>query len=540
MTFSPTQRVVFQPATGARLQRGIHTVVAAVRPTLGPHARPVALQRATRADTPEILDDAGLIARRIIELPDRDEDMGAMLVRHMLWRVRERVGDGAATAAVIFESVFDQGLTYITAGGNAMRLRRALESGLQAILAHLAGVAEPVRGRQRLESFAYSVCSDTELAHLLGEVFDIIGEYGRLDIRGGQGRGLEREYVEGMYWDSEPFSREFLTDGAGLRAELEAPAILVTDLEIQRAADLEPLLTAAWQAGERQVLLLAQSLAPEVVGLLVTNQRAGRIRVVAAKTPYVGGRQRAALEDLALLTGAQALWQAAGDTMAQARHTSLGHARRAWADRNYFGIIGGRGDPKALRRHLADLRAAAAAATAAETRQELRERIGKLMAGSATVWIGGATEPEVKLRTALAERTAEAIRGALLEGVVPGGGVTLLGCSAAMRRAAAATSDQEQAVAHQILANALEAPTRTIIANAGADVAEVMGELRRAGPGYGFDAHSGRVVPMVAAGILDAASVVRQAAIAAVTTAALALTTGVLIHHARPSKELDT
>ena len=349
-----TPRVVFQPTTGAGLQRGIRTPVAAVRPTLGPRPRLVALQRTGRAGAPEMLDDAGLIARRIIQLPDRDEDMGAMLVRQMLWQVHERAGDGSATAAVIFESIYNQGLTYITAGGNAMRLRRDLETGLRGVLDRLAGMTQPLRGRRALEHFAYSVCYDPDLAHMLGEVFDIIGEYGRLDIRGGQGRTMEREYVEGMYWDAAPYSRAMLTGKAQQRVDLEDAAILVSDLHIERGEELVPLLEAAAQAGERCLLLICQSLAPQALGLLLANSQADRRQIVAAHTPYVGTQQQAALEDLALLTGAQALLQAAGDSMAGARHAHLGHARRAWADKDYFGIVGGRGDPKRLRAHLAE------------------------------------------------------------------------------------------------------------------------------------------------------------------------------------------
>lgn len=534
MTNPRTQRVVFQPATGAALQRGIRTIVAAVRPTLGPRPRLVAVQRAGRTDGPEMLDDAGLIARRIIQLPNRDEDMGAMLVRQMLWQVRERAGDGSAAAAVIFESIYNQGLAYITAGGDAMRLRRDLETGLRGIVDRLAGMTQPLRGRRALEHFAHSVCHDLELAQMLGEVFDIVGEYGRLDIRSGQGRNIEREYVEGMYWDAAPYSRAMLTGKAQQRVELEDAAILVSDLNVARGEELVPLLEAMALAGERRLLLICQSLAPQALGLLMANSQADHRQIVAVHTPYVGNQQKATLEDLALLTGAQVLLQAAGDSMAAARHLHLGHARRAWADKDFFGIVGGRGDPKRLRAHLAELRAAVATAADLDVRKKQRERIGRLMAGSATLWIGGATEAKIKLRTELAERTAEALRGALMEGVVPGGGAALLDCRPLLRQMADEASDWETRTAYRILSTALETPARTLIANAGCDVARAMGEVDRAGPGHGFEVHGERVAPMIRAGILDAASVVRFATIAAVTAAALALTTDVLVHRAKP------
>lgn len=539
MTKKLTQRVVFQPQTRASLKRGSSTLVAAIRPTLGPRPRLVALERSDRSRCPELLDDAGLIARRLVEIPNRDDDMGAMLVRQMLWRVHEHAGDGSATAAILFESIFNLGLTYIVAGGNAMRLRRDLEAGLRIVLEQLAAMTQPLRGRRGLAAFAHTVCHDSDVAHLLGEVFDIIGGYGRLDIRESQGRSVEREYIEGMYWDAAPHSRDMLTGSSGTRVDLENVAILVTDLNIADGGQLIPLLEAAAEASERVLLLICQSLAPSALGLLAANSRPGGLQVVAVHTPYAGTKQQAALEDLALLTGARPFLQAAGDSILAVKREHFGHARRAWADKDYFGIIGGRGDSKVLRRHLSSLRACIANTSGAEARQALRERLGKLIAGSATLWVGGATQPEIAVRTELTKRTAEAVRGALMEGVVPGGGVALLDCRPALRSAANTASDAETRVAYQILARALEAPARAIITNAGGNEARVMAELDRAGSGFGFEVHGARIVAMAAAGIVDAASVMRVATMSAVTTAALALTTDVLVHHAKPVKSFE-
>jgi chaperonin GroEL len=242
---------------------------------------------------------------------------------------------------------------------------------------------------------------------------------------------------------------------------------------------------------------------------------------------------------LALLTGARPFLQAAGDSILAVKREHFGHARRGWADKDYFGIVGGRGDPKTLRRHLASLRAGVADNSGVEARQELRERIGKLIAGSATLWVGGPTQPEIAVRVDLAKRTSAAIRGALMEGVVPGGGVALLDCRPALASAGDDARDPETRVAYRILCRALEAPARAIISNAGGNEAWAMAEIDRAGMGFGFDADSERVVSMAAAGIVDAASVVRIATTSAVTTAALALTTDVLVHHTKPVKSFE-
>jgi chaperonin GroEL len=492
----------------------------------------VAVERVGRPGAPELLDDAGTIARRIVALADQGEDMGAMLVRQMLWKMRNKVGDGAATAAVLFEAVFDRGLTYLAAGGNPMALRRYLEQGLRVVLAELADMARPISGQDQLAQFAFTICHEREMARLLGEIFDIIGEYGSLDVREGRGRELEREYVEGMYWDTQPFSRDMLTPK--LRVEMENAVILVSDATDITADDLVPILQATVAAGDHALLIIAQDLKQDALALLMNNNDPQRLQVVAVKTPYVGTRQMGTLRDVALLTGARAVLQAAGDAMAHVRYADLGHARRVWAERDYVGIIGGRGDAKALRRHLAELRATFAAATDAEIRRELRQRIGKLQGGSATLWTGGATESEIEANKELAERTAEALRGAMLEGVVPGGGAALLACRPALHRKLAASDDLDERAAYSILLHALEEPTRVLVANAGCDPSKVFADLAKAGPGYGFEVHTEQVLDMVQAGVLDAASVTRTAFTTAVTTAALALTTDVLVNHKKP------
>jgi chaperonin GroEL len=501
----------------------------------------VALARFDSARSPELLDSGGVIARRIIQLPDRDADVGAMFLRHVLWRMHEQVGDGTATTAVLFQSIFNQGVRYIVAGGNAMLLRRYLEQALQPILDQLSAKAVPLEGKQKIAQMADSICFDPPLAARLGEIIDIIGEYGQLEIRSGRGRELEREYVEGMHWDSSIFSRQMITDHAELRTSLENAAILISDLELNDPRRLVEVLEQVIKAGFKSLLILANELSEDVIALLLAASRdPEKFQAIAAKTPAATSTERAdALEDLAILTGGHPLIKAASDTLGAFRLETLGRARRAWASRHHLGIVGGKGDPRALRAHIAALRAAHAGAQDSETRNRLFKRIGKLMGGSATLRVGGATEPEIQARKELAERTADALRFAVRAGVVPGGGVALLACRPALQQRLSQSRDTDERAAYGILIKALEAPIRAILTNAGQDASEVLAQIRLAGPGHGLDVRSSQVVDMAQAGIWDAAAVLQEAVHSAVVSAALAVTTDVLVHHKKPAEAMQ-
>src|SRR5579859_630837 len=240
-----SNRVVFQPAAHLAMQRGINKIAAAIRPTLGPYPRYVAIARFPEQMAPFLLDNGGLIARKIIQLADPDEDMGAMLLRHVIWKQQTSVGDGTATTALLFQSVFNQGVRYLAAGGDAVRLRHYLERGLSLILNVLDGMAQPVGGKEKLAQLAETICNDPALAGLLGEIIDIIGEYGRLEIRPGRSRSLEREYIEGFYWRSSVFSRDMLIDRVQLKTEMENVTILMSDYDITEQSQVQAIVERA-------------------------------------------------------------------------------------------------------------------------------------------------------------------------------------------------------------------------------------------------------------------------------------------------------
>ena len=531
----PVQRVVFEPAASWGLRRGINQMVDAVKPTLGPHPRHTALEKFARDRSPELLDDAGTIARRVIQLADRDADMGAMLVRHALWRMRERMGDGAATAAVLLASVYNQGLTYLASGGNAMQLRKHLEAGIGVILAELDAQRCEAAGQVQLTRLAQAVCPDAELASVLGEIFHIIGESGGLEIRAGHGRQISHEYVEGSYWEGGVLSPGMILDKQRLRTDLETPAILATDYAIDQPRELVPILDAAIGAGVSSMLLIAQSMTGEALSLLLSSPNRLRIVVIAVQAPPI--TDKGALEDIAMLSGGRAIRRETGQSLREVTLTDLGRARHAWADKTYFSFTGGGGDPRAVRKHFEGLHEAQARAKTLDERLEFQRRMGKLFGGAANLYLGAATESEMEARKALAERATEAMRGAIRDGVVPGGGAALLACRPALQQRLTRGGDVDERAAYRILVRAMEEPTRVIAANAGSDPDAVLARVLDAPPGYGFDAEAGGVVEMAATGLLDAVATLKAAVHAGVGGAAIALTTGALIHHKKLQQE---
>jgi chaperonin GroEL len=530
-----TPRVVFQPQVRQGMRRGISQIANAVRPTLGPRSRIVVNESELYAGQPEFLSDGALIARRIVQLPGREEDVGAMYLRQILWKLHETTGDGTATAAVMFETIFNRGARYITTTGNAMLLRRHLEKATELILDQLNEMTVQIHGKKDLSGLAETICYDPPLARMLGEIFDIIGPNGILDIRSGRSRDLEREYVEGMYWNGAIFSRAMITDIPLGRVQLQDASILISDLDVHEPQDLLPLLEAAVQAGIKTLFLVLGGLSDRALAVILAKPNREKIQVVAVHAPSVhADARRQALEDLAVLTGGCAYVTAAGDTLRSVKVENLGRARRAWANLENFGIVAGRGDPRKVREHIAQLRAAFRNIKSVDEHKRLQERIGKLMGGSATLWVGAATVVEVERRKEIAERTAGAMRGALREGVLPGGGAALIACRGPLERKLHQAQDPDERVAYDILRHACEAPLRTLLLNAGHDPNEVLASVYQAGPGYGFDVLRRQVVDMSQAGIFDAASVVRAAVFSAIHGAALALTVDVMVHRKNP------
>ena len=527
--------LVFQPSAHQQIQRGINTLVSAIRPTLGPTARTVAVTHLSNDQKPpEILDDGGIIARRVIELSRRDEDMGAMLARALICRQHERMGDGAATAAVLFQAIYNGGLRYLAAGGNAMRLRVHLQAALSLVLGILDEMTFPIEGKAKLAQAAEAICHDPPMAKLLGEIFDIIGAYGQLDIRKDHSRELRREYIEGMFWNSGLFSREMITNRAELQTVYEEPSILIVDFKINDPRHIMPILEIAVESKMERLILVAGDLSKDALaGLLLANGKLKNFHVMAVKGPGLNPDDRqAAIEDLSILTGAAPMLEDAGHSLKDVTPRHFGRARRGWASPHNFGIVGGKGNPRKLRRHVSSLQARFQRSDDPKPREKIMQRIGKLMGGSATLWVGGASELEIERRKELAQRTAAAMRAVVKDGALPGGGMSYLACRPALERGRRESADPDERAAFRILHQALAEPARAIFENAGYDPGEIMAKLATADRPCGFDVVAGKTADMKS--IADSASMQKMALRNAVLTASMALTVDVLVHHKTP------
>ena len=523
--------IVFQSDIHYHFQRGIQQIVNAVRPTLGPIPRQVAISRAFADSRPELLDDGGTIARRIIELPHRTQNSGAMFVRHLLWRVRDEVGDGTATTAVIFETLYKEGLRFLAAGGNAMLLCKHLEQGANIILTELDRQTLSVEGAAMANHVAESISHDAALSAVLGEIFDVIGPFGQLEIRTGHTRGINHKFVDGTYWHGGLVSKEMARQAPLNRRRLTNAAILVSDLEIDDPHDLIPLMKMAVRDGVDGLVIVAQKVSDQIKQLLMRNEKPDRFDIIAVLVPGAKlADQPSNLEDLALLAGAKLFLQATGDSLHHIKPDNLGFARRVWADSDHFGIVGGHGDAFRVRKHVEALIGRYYITHDTETRQQLQHRIGRMRGGTAILSVGGVTDSDIQLRKALAERTATALRGTLHDGVLPGGGVALRQCQTKLYEMN--VDDVHTRAACRMLATALEAPMRTILANAGCEPSAIIAHLNQSD--VGFDVMQGRAVNMVEAGIFDSAAVIKTAIRTAVHGAALVLTTDVVIHQDNP------
>jgi len=280
------ERLVFQPNTSDGMKRGINLIVDTIRPTLGPIPRMVAVSQALDHKPPELLDKGGLIARRITNLPNRDTDMGAMYARQMLWQLYEEMGDGTATAAVLFQAIYNAGLKYIVSGGNAMRLRSHLQEGLMLIQQELDKLQQPIEGAEQLAHLAESICHDAKLATELGEIFEFIGEYGQLDVRRGHKHHHEHDYLKGMYWKRGAVSRQMLAGGkVPDRIVMKDAAIVLSDLDIEDVRMLVQMVDSLIRAGARSLLIIGGKFSEDVINFILANKNPDKFRIIAVKVP---------------------------------------------------------------------------------------------------------------------------------------------------------------------------------------------------------------------------------------------------------------
>ena len=524
--------VLFDQEARFAMKRGVDTMSRLVRGTLGPRARTVAIMPIVGTDRPpEILDDGAVIARRTLQLADPFEDMGAMIIRQLACKIGDTVGDGSVTAVVIAQSVLDESIRYVTAGGNAMFVKRGLEKALPVALAALDQQARPVTSPEDLRRVASACTRDPKIAAIIGEIFDIIGRDGVVIVENGHSTTVDREYVEGIQWDKGWASPYLVTDTDRMESSLENACIFTTDLFVSKASDVIPVLQAALEHGEKTLLYIAGDISGEAMATLVANKQQGVMEIVAVKAPGFGERRFRILEDIAIVTGGQVIKEDAGHSIENVTFENFGHARRVWCNKDFFTIVEGAGLPGDIRKRIAQVKLEIATMTDDYERGKARERLGKLTGGLAMLRIGAPTDIERDEKKLQAEDAVVSTRLAVEGGLVPGGGTALLACIPAVR---ALELPGDEAMGVEILIHALEAPTRQILVNGGFAPNPIVSELLKTNEGRGFDVIAGDYVNMWEAGIIDPLLVVRAALQTALSTAMMALTTDALVRKLSP------
>ncbi len=531
----PKPRVLEAEQAREGLRRGMDLIADVVGVTLGPLGGLVVNEVFGRSE-PELLTDGATIARRIIELPDRGENVGAMLLRHMVWHMRQEMGDGSVTTAVLAQAILREAHRCIVAGANLMMIRRGMERALQAAVQALREMAVPIEGEEQIAALATGVTGDPEMGRVLGEIFDILGPEGALVVEEYASTYLEREYLEGARWRGQYDSPYFITDAARRLCVLENPRILITDARISDLADIQPIMEQMIQAKAGPLAIIAWGVSGVALSTLVTNHQRNVLKAVSVKFGLVGEHRLRALEDMAIMTGARFITEQMGMRVADATLDDLGRARRIEVGAKEFTIIGPQGDPEAVRQRMAQIKVELQQATDQEERDKLRERLNWISGGIGILKIGAPSAKEREIKKERAREAARLIAAAMEEGVVPGGAVAYLHAIPAVR---AVSAEGDEAFGVEILARALRAPLERLLRNAGLYPPVVIDEILRHGPRFGYDVISGEIVDMMEAGIMDAVKVLRTALETAVSGAVMAFTTEAVVLHRKPAQSTE-
>ena len=534
------QVLLGQPARRS-LQAGMAALANAIEPALGPRGRLVAVERETspKHKAPELLNDGAAIARRIWALQNRWETMGLLLLRHMAAQVEEAVGDGGSTAIVLARAIVDAGIKHITAGCDPMQLRRGLEKALPVALAAIEQTAQPLADDQHILALATAITGRDDLAELVQECFEVVGQYGVIEVRPSQSVSHDREYIQGVLWNEGWKSSHFVTGGGA--AVLQQPYVLCATHRLTTATQLAPLMGALIEANAtntqpRGLVVIAFAIEGDALNILVTNKARGVLPALAIHAPGAGTDRYEILRDLATVCGGKLFAEEAGDRVEAATIAELGQADEVNAVRSAFTLTGGKGRPAAIRQRIAEIRALLPKSTNTVERDVLNERIGKLLGGVALLRVGGATETERTHLMARAEEAVRVVRIGMESGIVPGGGAAFL---AALPALAALRLPADEAPASAILQQALLAPMSALVRNAGHEPAAWVQAALAHDAGFGFDVRSGLLTDMRAAHIVDPLKVTTTALRAAVSCAAMALTIEALVHKPRSVRDED-
>jgi chaperonin GroEL len=518
-----------------RMLRGIDTLARAVRVTLGPKGRNVVLDKSYGA--PRITKDGVTVAKEI-ELEDKFENMGAQMVREVASKTSDTAGDGTTTATVLAHAIVREGARAVAAGMNPMDLKRGVDLAVGHVVEHLKANSKKVTSNDEIAQVGtISANGDIEIGRFLAEAMKKVGNEGVITVEEAKSLETELEVVEGMQFDRGYVSPYFITNAQKMRVEMDDPYILIYEKKLSALQEMLPLLEAVVQSS-KPLVIIAEEIEGEALATLVVNKLRGGLKVAAVKAPGFGDRRKAMLQDIAVLTGGQAISEDLGIKLENVTLAMLGRAKKVTIEKENTTIVSGAGKKGDIEARIQQIKAQIEETTSDYDREKLQERLAKLAGGVAVLRVGGATEIEVKERKDRVDDAMHATRAAVEEGILPGGGVALLRASEVLKKVRTHNDDQKTGV--EIVRKALSWPARQIALNAGEDGSVIVGKiLEKDQYVYGFDAQSGDYVNMMSKGIIDPTKVVRAALQGAASVAGLLITTEAMVAEV-PNKQAST
>jgi chaperonin GroEL len=506
------------------LKKGVDALSNAVKVTLGPKGRNVIIDK--KFGAPTVTKDGVSVAKEI-ELSDPLENMGAQLVKEVASKTADDAGDGTTTATVLAQSIFSHGIKNVAAGANPMDIKRGIDKAVIKVVEALAKQSKPIKNNQEISQVAsVSANNDAEIGSMIADAMDKVGKDGVITVEEAKGTETEVKTVEGMQFDRGYLSPYFVTNTEKMEADLDSPYILIHDKKISAMKDLLPVLEAVSQTG-KPLLIIAEDVDGEALATLVVNKIRGALKVAAVKAPGFGDRRKAMLEDIAILTGGTVISEERGYKLENATIEYLGTAEKILIDKDNSTIVSGAGTKKDIDLRINQIKSQMENTTSDYDKEKLQERLAKLAGGVAILYIGAATEVEMKEKKDRVDDALHATRAAVQEGVVAGGGVALIRAIDGIAKIDVDNEDQETGV--NIVRLALESPLRTIVENAGQEGSVVIQKIREGKNDYGFNARENKYENMIAAGIIDPTKVTRLALENAASIAGLLLTTEAVV-----------
>jgi len=511
----------FSTEARARLKRGVDQLADAVKVTLGPKGRNVVIDK--KFGSPTVTKDGVTVAKEV-ELEDEIENMGAQMVKEVATKTSDLAGDGTTTATVLAQAIYREGLKSVTAGANPMALKRGIENAVETVVAELKKISVPTSGRKDIKQVAtISANGDAEIGDKIADAMDKVGKDGVITVEEAKSLETTLETVDGMQFDRGYLSPYFITDPEKMECTIEDAYILVYDKKISTMKDLLPVLEKVAQSS-RPLLIVAEDVEGEALATLVVNKLRGTLKVCAVKAPGFGDRRKEMLRDIAILTGGQVISEELGLKLENTTLNDLGRAKRVIVDKDNTTVVDGKGKADQIEGRKQEIKAQIDKSTSDYDKEKLQERLAKLAGGVAVLNVGAATETEMKEKKARVEDALHATRAAVEEGIVPGGGVSLLWCQKSLDKAKGHDDDEKTGI--EIVRRALEEPIRIIAQNAGAEGAIVVGKVKESkDKNFGYNAQTDKFEDLVASGVIDPTKVTRTALQNAASIASLLLTT---------------